>query len=181
MAHLRSVPAELPSASPEVECLEAFERELDYLFMTLQRMGASPPEIDDLLQEIFMVLFRRWSTLDMSRPLRPWLFGVAFRVLRASRRRRHREVLCEEFELEDLGANPEVLFQDQESLGMLSTALGRIPQARRMVVVMHDIEGVEISDIARQLSMSKIGIYSRLYKGRRELASALRRLRQAEC
>jgi DNA-directed RNA polymerase specialized sigma24 family protein len=56
----------------------------------------------------------------------------------------------------------------------------RVPSARRSVLVMHDLEGMEIADIARQLSMSKLGIYSRLYKGRRELASALRRLRRRD-
>jgi RNA polymerase sigma-70 factor (ECF subfamily) len=175
MAHLLSVPSGRPSAPPGSECLEVFERELDYLFMTLQRMGAGGAEIDDLLQEVFMILHRRWPTLDVKRSLRPWLFGVTFRVLRASRRRRAREVLCGEFDLEDTSANPEISLQDRESLGLLSAALDRVPQARRSVVVMHDLEGVEIADIARQLSMSRIGVYSRLYKGRRELASALRR------
>ena len=174
-AHLRSVPAGLASTSPESDCLEAFERELDYLYATLQRMGAGAAEIDDLLQEIFMVLYRRWPTLDLTRPLRPWLFGVTFRVLRSSRRRRAREVLCGEFELEEASANPEVSLQDRESLGVLYAALDRIPPARRSVVVMHDLEGIEIADIARQLSMSRIGVYTRLYKGRRELAAALRR------
>jgi RNA polymerase sigma factor (sigma-70 family) len=180
MAHLRSVPSDLPATSPESACLEAFEGELDYLYVTLQRMGAGAAEIDDLLQEIFLVLYRRWSTLDMTRPIRPWLFGVTFRVLCASRRRRAREVLCEDFELEDTGANPEVALQDRESLSMLSTALDRIPEARRSVVVMHDIEGVEVVGIARRLSLSRIGVYSRLYKGRRELASTLRRLQRAK-
>ncbi|HEX2657187.1 MAG TPA: sigma-70 family RNA polymerase sigma factor [Polyangia bacterium] len=179
MAHLRSVPAAPPLAQ-EGECLAAFERELDYLFATLQRMGAARSEIDDLLQEIFMVMYRRWETLDVTRPLRPWLFGVAFRVLRATRRRRAREVLCEEVELQDAAASPEASLQDRESLRILSAAVDRVPSARRSVLVMHDLEGMEIADIARQLSMSKLGIYSRLYKGRRELASALRRLRRRD-
>ena len=176
MSHLRYVRSRLPSAPPESDCLEAFQRELDYLFMTLQRMGAGPAEIDDLLQEIFVVLYRRWPTLDATRPLRPWLFGVTFRVLRASRRRHAREVLGGELEVEDAGANPEESVQDRESLNMLSVALDRIPPARRSVLVMHDLEGIDIADIALQLSMSRIGVYTRLYKGRRELASALRRL-----
>ena len=38
-----------------------------------------------------MVLHRNWPTLDTTRSLRPWLFGVAFRVVRTHRRRRARE------------------------------------------------------------------------------------------
>ena len=141
--------------------------------MTLQRLGAGPGEIDDLLQEIFLVLYRHWPNLDLTRSLRPWLFGVTFRVMRAQRRRRAREVLCADFELEDTTASPEALLQDREALVSLSAALDRVPLARRSVVVLHDLEGVEIVEIARRLSMTKIGVYTRLYKGRRELASAL--------
>jgi len=40
----------------------------------------------------------------------------------------------------------------------------------------HDLDGLDIVDIARELSMTKFGVYARLYKGRKELASAVRRL-----
>ena len=45
-------------------------------------------------------------------------------------------------------------------------------------MIKHDLEGLEIIDIARQLSITKFGVYARLYKGRKELASAVRRLRR---
>ena len=171
-AHIRT-----PVPTP-ADCLDAFDRELDYLYGTLHRMGALRADIDDLLQEIFVVLYRHWPTLDTTRPLRPWLFGVAFRVVRTHRRRRARETPSEELDLEDCAPGPETSMQAQESLLLLSTALKLVPAARRSVVVMHDLEGVEIIDIARQLSISKFGVYARLYKGRRELASAVRRLRR---
>jgi DNA-directed RNA polymerase specialized sigma24 family protein len=47
------------------------------------------------------------------------------------------------------------------------------------VVVMHDLDGAPIVDIARTLSISRFGAYSRLRKGRRELAAAVRRLSKA--
>jgi RNA polymerase sigma-70 factor (ECF subfamily) len=179
MARLRLVRSDAsPSPKAESGCLDAFQRELDYLYMTLQRLGAGPGEIDDLLQEIFLVLYRHWPSLDLARPLRPWLFGVTFRVLRAQRRRRAREVLCADFELEDGASSPESLLAAREALVSLSAALDRVPLARRSVVVLHDLEGVEIVEIARRLSMTKIGVYTRLYKGRRELAAALRRLQR---
>jgi RNA polymerase sigma-70 factor (ECF subfamily) len=180
MGYLRSVRLRPASADAASSCVDAFDRELDYLFVTLQRLGARPPEMEDLLQDIFLVLHRHWPTLDSTRSLRPWLFGVTFRVLRASRRRYRREVVSGEVEIEDAAPGPEAWVQDRESLALLSAALDRVPLARRSVLLLHDLEGIEIADIARRLSMSKIGVYTRLYKGRKELAVALRRLRRAE-
>jgi RNA polymerase sigma-70 factor, ECF subfamily len=175
---LRSVPTRSPLPAPRSACLDAFERELDYLYGTLQRLGACRADMDDLLQEIFLVLYRNWPTLDTTRTLRPWLFGVAFRVVRTHRRRWARELPKEGLDPEDGGPGPEGRLQDQESLSLLSAALDRVPAARRSVLVMHDLEGLEVIDIARQLSITKFGVYARLYKGRKELASAVRRLRR---
>jgi DNA-directed RNA polymerase specialized sigma24 family protein len=77
---------------------------------------------------------------------------------------------------EDGAPSPEGWLQDQESLALLSAALGRVPFVRRSILIMHYLEGLEVNDIARRLSITKFGVYARLYKGRKELAAAVRRL-----
>lgn len=153
-----------------------FDRELDYIFATLQRVGARSCDMEDLIQEIFVVLCRNWSTLDLTRSLRPWLFGVAFRVVRTHRRRRARETPQEGLDPEDPAPSPEGWLQGRESLALLSAGLERVPSSRRSVLIKHDLEGLEVVDIARQLSITKFGVYARLYKGRKELTAAVRRL-----
>jgi RNA polymerase sigma-70 factor (ECF subfamily) len=179
MGYLRLVRSGVPATSPESDCLDLYDRELDYLFATLQRFGARAGEMEDLLQEIFIVLYRQWPTLDTTRSLRPWLFGVAFRVVRAHRRRQTRDQRREEPIEEPEAPRPDVGLEDQESMALLLSGLEQIPAARRAVVMMHDLDGLAIADIARRLSMTKIGIYTRLYKGRKELAAAVRRLGRA--
>jgi RNA polymerase sigma-70 factor (ECF subfamily) len=163
-------------SEPESVCLEVFERELDYVYGTLLRLGARRCDIDDLLQDVFVALYTNWPTLDTTRPLRPWLFGVAFRVVRTRRRLAAREVPFEDRDPTDAAADPEGQLEGREALAFLSEALARVPAGRRAVLMMHDLEGVEIVDIARQLAMTKFGVYARLYKGRKELASVAREL-----
>jgi len=153
-----------------------FERELDYLFETLQRLGAGPREVEDLAQEVFVVLHRNWPTLDLTRPIRPYLFGVAFRVVCAYRRRRAREIPHPFIDSPDSAATPEGLLQNKQSVALLMAALERVPLPRRRVVVMHDLDGVPIAEVARRMSLSRFGAYARLRKARKELASAVRRL-----
>src|SRR4051812_34929852 len=101
MALLRLVRSAPPAPSPKGDCLETFDRELDYVWRTQQRLGARPGDGEDLLKEVFMAPHRHWSTLDTTRSLRPWLFGVSFRVVRMHRRRRAREVPHASVDLED--------------------------------------------------------------------------------
>jgi RNA polymerase sigma-70 factor (ECF subfamily) len=176
MVSLRLIRSPPPAPAPEGDCLDTFDRELDYLFGTLQRLGARPADVEDLLQEIFLALHRSWPALDTTRSLRPWLFGTAFRVVRTHRRRRAREAPHAELDPEDGSPTPEAWLQGQESLALLSAALEHVPVSRRSIVIKHDLEGIDIVDIGRQLSLTKFGVYARLYKGRKELASAVRRL-----
>jgi RNA polymerase sigma-70 factor, ECF subfamily len=177
MGYLRPLPSQPPVPDPDAGCLEAFDRDLSYLFQTLQRLGASPREIEDLAQDVFMVLHKNWPTLDTSRPLRPYLFGVAFRVVAAHRRRLARETPHALLDIEDGGAlSPEGSLQAKESAALLLAALDHIPLRRRAVLIMHDLDSVSVADISRKLSISRFGTYARLRKARTELAVAIRRL-----
>jgi RNA polymerase sigma-70 factor (ECF subfamily) len=176
MGYLRLVHSAAALPTSESSCLEAFDRELDYLFETLHRLRAAPREIEDLAQEVFVVLHRNWPDLDTTRPLRPYLFGVAFRIVCAHRRRQAREIPHPALDAEDGRISPEGLLQNKESVTLLMAALERVHLPRRAVLIMHDLDGVPMVDIARKLSISRFGAYARLRKARTELAIAVRRL-----
>ncbi len=176
MAYARHVHSAPPIPTPKSACLDAFDREIDYVFATLRRLGVGASEIEDLAQEVFIVLYRNWAGLDTTRPLRPYLFGVAFRIVCAHRRRHVREVPHATLDAADIAPGPEGSLQNKESIALLLAALESVPLARRAVVVMHDLDEVPVADIARTLSITRFGAYSRLRKGRRELTAAVRRL-----
>lgn len=162
--------------SPDEACLEAFQRELDYVYRSLRRLGTTPSEVDDLAQEVFLALRGSWSEYDQTRPLRPYLFGIAFRVAAAHHRKRKREVAFEVVEMPDTGPAPDDVLLAKQSRAVVLTALERIPLPRRAVVVMHDIDGVPVEEVAAALGIPRFTVYSRLRKARRELESAVRKL-----
>jgi RNA polymerase sigma-70 factor (ECF subfamily) len=176
MSYLRLVHSAPPAPTPESNCLDAFEREIDYIFATLQRLGVAAGEMEDLAQEIFIVLHRNWTSLDTERPLRPYLFGVAFRIVCAHRRRRGREVPYDTLDVDDGSPGPEGALQSKESITLLLAALETVPLPRRAVIVMHDLDEVPIVDVARTLSITRFGAYARLRRGRKEMRAAIRRL-----
>jgi RNA polymerase sigma-70 factor (ECF subfamily) len=162
--------------SRDDNCFDAFEREFDYVFETVRRLGARASEVEDLVQDVFVVLHRHWPNLDTSRPLRPYLFGVAFRIVCAHRRRRAREEPVPTITIEDDTASPEDVLQSKEETDLLLAALKHVPLQRRAVVIMHDLDGVPMVEVARELSIGRFGANARLRKGRRELKASVRRL-----
>jgi RNA polymerase sigma-70 factor, ECF subfamily len=178
MQYLRLVPPiQAPQATQDA-CVEAFARELDYLFQTLRRLGAKASEIEDLAQDVFVVLHRNWPKLDTDRPLRPYLFGVAFRIVCAQGRRRRRESLSAVPDVEDGAPSAERALESRQSIALLLAALERVPLARRAVLILHELDGVSVADIARALSISRFAVYARLRKGRKELVIGVLSLQQ---
>ncbi len=182
MSHLRLLPG-LPSVAvtSDEACLEAFQQELDYILRALRRMGVPSAEVEDLAHEVFLVLRKKWAEYDSTRPLRPYLFGIAFRIAAAHQRKRVREV--HHFAIPVEGQDPmqpERAFQIKQARALLLAALDEIPLPRRAVLIMHDIDDLPMQEIAASLSIPLFTAYSRLRKARKELAIAARRLMKAD-
>ena len=179
MSHLRLLSSPPPPVTADEACLEAFLRELDYVHRTLRRLGTSPSETDDLAQEVFLALRNCWSQYDPERPLRPYLFGIAFRIAAAHHRKRHREVTFEVVEVSDTGPGPDDALQTKQARALVLAALEHIPLPRRAVLLMHDLDDVPVEEVASALGIPRFTVYSRLRKARRELETAVRRLTKA--
>jgi RNA polymerase sigma-70 factor (ECF subfamily) len=121
-------------------------------------------------------LRRSWPHYDSSRPLRPYLFGVAFRVVSMQRRKRKHEIAFARLEVRDGAPGPDDALQAKQARATVLHALERIPLRRRAVLVMHDLEEVPMQQVARALSIPLFTAYSRLRKARTELEAAIRRI-----
>jgi RNA polymerase sigma-70 factor, ECF subfamily len=153
-----------------------FRTEFEYVQRTLRRLGTEQSEVDDLAQEVFLVLHRRWSEFDQSRPLRPYLFGVAVRIALANQRKRAREVAFGNIELSDDDPGPEEVLSNKQTRALVQAALKRIPLPRRTVLVMHELDRVPVTEVAAMLSIPLFTVYSRLRKAREELKLETQRI-----
>jgi len=176
MNAMLSEPTILPSV---VRSGRGFRIEFEYVQRTLRRLGTDRSEIDDLAQEVFLVVHRRWSEYDQSRPLRPYLFGVAVRIALANQRKRAREVAFGNIELSDDGPGPEEVLSTKQTRALVQAALKRIPLPRRTVLVMHELDRVPVTEVAATLSIPLFTVYSRLRKAREELKLETRRILNA--
>jgi RNA polymerase sigma-70 factor (ECF subfamily) len=172
--------SDLPAAivTQERSCIQAFQGEFDYVCRTLRRLGVRSEDLEDQMHEVFLVLNRKWDQYDRSRPLRPYLFGIAFRVASAQKRRQQREVPQALEHLEAQAPPPDDALEAAQARELVLAALAQVPLPRRAVLVMHDIDEIPMRDIVRTLSLPLFTGYSRLRKARREFAAAVNALRK---
>jgi RNA polymerase sigma-70 factor (ECF subfamily) len=160
-----------------------YAREFGYVVKTLRRLGVVERDLPDVAQEVFLRVYEALSSFDSARPVRPWLFGFALRTAsNHSRLWRHRNVRpatepVDDAGVQDSGPTPEASLAAAEDRARLIGALQALSLERRAVVVLHEIDGLPIPQVATALQIPLNTAYSRLRRGLADLATALRRER----
>jgi RNA polymerase sigma-70 factor (ECF subfamily) len=164
---------------------QVHEHHADFVFRTLQRLGVRDRDLEDALQEVFIVVHRKLSTFDGSARLTTWLYGIALRVAAAQRRRAHlrREEPMADPAQETSSSDeddPERQYLAREARERLSRALDSLTLDKRAVFVMFEIEGLAAIEIADMVGVPVGTVHSRLSAARTEFAAAVERMNRRE-
>ncbi len=152
------------------------EAEFSYVCNSLQRLGVPAAHVEDLAQDVFLTAFQRFPSYDPQRPIRPWLFGIAFRTAANFRRQaslRH-EVAGELPELPCDGPGPEAALEERRARALVLRALEALDDDRRAVFVAHEIDGLSIPEVAEALEIPVNTAYTRLRAARQRFAESVR-------
>ena len=170
----------MPAASSPAETFRAlFKAEASYVWRTLKRLGVAPRELDDVTHEVFIQVYRRLSDYDPSRPLRPWLFGFAYRIASDHRKlaRNRYEKMADEVERHDERPSAFDQLAQAEDRALVAAALETLDLEKRAVFVLHEIDECPIPEVAQALGIPLNTAYSRLRVARERFAEAVRRAR----
>ena len=156
-----------------------FDRHFDYVWFTLRRFGVASRDLDDVAHDVFIQIYQHLDQYDPNRPLRPWLFGFAYRLASDYRRlaRHRRETFDQPSESIDGAPSAAERVATRQTLDLVWTALQQIDLDRRAIFVLHDVEGYSVPEAARTLGIPLNTAYSRLRLAREQFAKSAQRLR----
>lgn len=160
---------------------DVFRDQLDYVWATFRRLGVKPSDLADQAQELFIIVHQLMDDYDPRRPIRPWLFGIAYRCALRYRARpqRWREVPMDEPMMSVPGRepSPEEGVAAIEDRALVLGGILAIELSRRAVFVLIEIEGFDVPTVARELNIPLNTAYSRLRLAREDFRRAVARLR----
>jgi RNA polymerase sigma-70 factor (ECF subfamily) len=140
-------------------------------------------DTDDIIQQVFIELFKSLSYFKGNSSLDTWVYRICIKVcttqLRKKYRKRQPQIVYDSQQTEaEIDAKQESPCWDmeQKELSMaICDALDRLDAEKRMTVVMYEMEGKSLEEIA-QLAHVPVGtVKSRLFHGRRILEKQLKR------
>lgn len=150
------------------------------------RLLNDPGEASDVVQEVFLKVFRNITHFRGQSTLKTWIYRITVNEAHNARRwffrHRGREVELDQEPdesrnwketLPDKSRSPFDLAVDREREAMLEAALGRINPIFREAVVLRDVADLSYEEIAEILSISLGTVKSRILRGREALREEL--------
>ena len=131
----------------------------------------------DTVQDTVVRALERRHQYRREAPLAHWLIRIAHNIVIDRARRAHHEIVVEQIETDwrddSYTVDAEVVVERAATSAELRDALVRLPYIYRSAVVLHDIEGLRVVDIAGIHEVSLPAAKQRLRRGRMALVSAL--------
>ena len=149
------------------------------LFGVALRMLGSRAEAEEIAQETFLRAHRALGEFRGEARLGTWLYAIASRLCLnrlASASRRHEapdETALQQQPAE--GADAAAVLEQRELQAALHDAVAALPEERRIVVVLRDLEGLAYEEIAEVLGLPLNTVRSRLHRARLDLKAKLER------
>lgn len=169
---------------------EAYERLVDTyqqpVYNLVYRLMDDPSETPDVVQEVFLKVFRNIGSFRGNSSLKTWIYRISFNEAYNHRRwfTRHKkqEVGLEKDDEESLGFQEILsdpgrsafdLMCDIETQELVEDALTGLNPSFRAAVILRDIEDLSYEEISEILQVSLGTVKSRILRGRDALKKAL--------
>ena len=161
-----------------------YDEHVKYVLRGAQKLGVDGSSIDDVVQRVFLVAYRRLPDFRIleggGTSIKGWMFGILLRVVRehrrASRRRSHYVDLPSLEMLPDAAdLGPHGLLTRREAIRLTHILLDELDDDKREVFLLAEVEELTTIEIARLLGIKRNTVGSRLRSARRQFQRLAKR------
>lgn len=174
--------AQVEQAERPLEFSSVYDEHVDFVWSMTRRLGVSSSQLEDAVQDVFVVVHRQLPGFRAESSLKTWVGGIVVRVAQEHRRKQKRN------EVEPLtGDNvpvatggPHETAEGAQAWARLERLLDTLELEQRTVFVLASLEEMSAPDIAEVLQVPLNTVYSRLRLARAKLQEALSAFRPGE-
>ena len=148
-----------------------FQRYQTPLYQFFRRLGQSPSESEDLVQDVFFRILRSRHTYRADAPFRAWIYQIARNIRVDYLRRSMRESpIAEEFgDTVDPGEGAHRELERADNARVLRDALAALPERKRELIVLSKFHGMKYREIADMMGCDLSTVKVRAHRCVQEL------------
>jgi len=160
---------------------ELFRRHRADVARVVFRVIGPSSELEDVIQEVFFQVHRSMQAFKGQSKFSTWLHRVAVNVALQHIRKKKTSLppattadVPDAPDTTDGPANPLAAALSGERLAAVYRVLGTLSEKKRVVLVLHDLQGVAAGEIARTLKTNVLTVRTRLFYARKEFYDRIR-------
>jgi len=181
---------QMPSAAhalvpPQSAVIPAFDEvyaaHVGFVWRVLRTFGVPEPQIEDAVQDVFVVVHRRLAEFEGRAAITTWLFAIARRVAgthrrtAARRQARPTEPLSDELvDHRQGGGDPFAEMSRAQAAATVLAILEQLDDDKRTVFALVELEQLSVPEVARMLDIKLNTVYSRLRHARQAFEAAVK-------
>jgi RNA polymerase sigma-70 factor, ECF subfamily len=154
---------------------DVYSEHVAFVWRTLRSFGVTDSQIEDAVQDVFVVVHRRLPEWEGRAAITTWLFSIARRVASAHRRKRgdrdHDQI--EEIELAGTADTFAAMSRAQAAATVMAI-LDTLDEDKRVVFALVELEQMSVPEVAKMLDLNLNTAYSRLRLARAAFELAAR-------
>jgi RNA polymerase sigma-70 factor, ECF subfamily len=154
---------------------ELYQQHATRLYNLAYRMGGTASDAEDLLQDIFLLAYRKMGSFRGESSLGTWLYRLAMNHCLDVLRSRQARMGQQTDSLDDESAATPVATAAIGAVSRidLERAIGKLPPACRAAFLLHDVEGFGHQEVGAILGISDGTSKSQVHKARLRIRSYL--------
>ncbi|MGE5397826.1 MAG: RNA polymerase sigma factor [Chitinophagales bacterium] len=165
--------------------LDAFEqlvtRYQQQVFRVAYRMTNNREESEDIAQEVFINIYRKFSQFDPSKRFAPWLYRIAVNTCISNIRRKKKYVSLNLDDIQEqqidlhqhLSVDPLIKLEQAQLKETINQALKEIPEHYRIILILRYQLDLTNQEIAEILGISRENVEVKVHRARKNLRGIL--------
>jgi RNA polymerase sigma-70 factor (ECF subfamily) len=177
MAHALDPTEEIERIDPVLSFDDVYSANIAYVWRVLRTFGVAEAQIEDAVQDVFVVVHRRLDEWEGRAAITTWLFAIARRVASAHRRKAS-GARTEELS-EDLagGTDTFAAMSRAQAAATVMAILERMDEDKRIVFALVELEQLSVPEVSRMLDLNLNTTYSRLRLARVAFEAAVKQVK----
>ncbi len=179
MAAVRQDAPHLAAAAPGSSRLafdDVYQRHVRFVWRTVRSFGVAEAQLEDAVQDVFVVVHRRLAEFAGRARIETWLFAIARRVAGAYRRTASRKTDRQQAIDDVVLASADDTFaalSRAQAAAAVAAVLDTFDEDKRIIFTLVELEQMSIPDVAELLGINLNTAYSRLRLARRAFEAAV--------
>ena len=152
-----------------------FARHRERVSRFIRRLARNPAVVDDLVNQVFLDVWRSANRFENRARVATWLFSIArFKAMGTWRERTHEDIdQADALEVVDTEDTPDMALDREETKGILRACIDRLSPAHRQIIELLYYRERSVAEVSGMIGIPQATVKSRIFYARKHLARIL--------